>query len=134
MPALSTFSRFSRPLLVAVLAVAAILAISFLIERVDSARTAQVGIERLSTTVQNLEAAPFSADPAFNSAADARSPNLLAIVRREIATDEARINDALRTALAGGASGATVESGLLNMREVRTAALRVYTLASGPGG
>jgi diguanylate cyclase (GGDEF)-like protein len=131
---ISSNSSFSRPLLVAILAVAAILAITFLDQRVDSSRTAQLALSRLSVTVQDLEAAPFSADPAFNSRADARSPDLRAIVRREIAADEAKIADVLSNAQRQGAPTSTVAAGRHDMGEVRTAVRRVYVLASGPGG
>ena len=126
--------RCRRPLLVAILAAGAILAIMLLGERVDAGRTAQLGLSSLRITLRDLEAAPFSADPAFNSGPDARAPNLHAIVIRKIAADEATITSALMSARRRGAPQATVAAGLAAMKGVRTAGSHVYALASGPGG
>lgn len=131
---LPSFPAFSRPLLVAVVALGAILAIMLLGQRVDSSRSAQLEIGSLSLTVRDLEAAPFSADPAFNSGSDARSVSLHAIILKKIAEDEARISHALSGAHREGAPLATVVAGRTALAGVRTAVKHVYALAILPGG
>jgi two-component system, cell cycle response regulator len=105
-----------------------------LVERVDSSRRSEIAIGSVSQTVKALEAAPFSADPRFNSTPDARSPELAAIVRREIRADEATISDTLSSASRAGAPAAVIAAGRSGLAEVNPAVVRVYLLATKRGG
>ena len=107
---------------------------TLLVERVDSSRRAQLAVGSLTQTIYNLEAAPFSADPAFNSTADAGSPDLAKIVTRHIREDEATIADGLSAAARSGAPGGVVAAGRSSMALVKPAAVAVYALATAPGG
>jgi diguanylate cyclase (GGDEF)-like protein len=128
-------SRLLPPIIVVLLTVGAFLAITTLIERVDSSRRAQLASTILKTqTVQELEAAPYTADPHLNSSADGRSPELAAIVARQIRGDEAKISDGLSAALRSGASAAVVAHGRSSLALAKTAVAEVYAVATGPGG
>jgi diguanylate cyclase (GGDEF)-like protein len=122
------------PLIVVLLTAAAIVGVSLLVEQVDSSRRSQIAIGSVSQTVKALEAAPFSADARFNSGADARSPELAAIVSREIRADEAKISNALSSAARAGAPAALIAAGRSRLAEVSPAVVRVYLLATKPGG
>ncbi len=128
-------SRLLAPFVVVLLTAGAIIAIIQLVERVDSSRRAQlVSASLTDTTVRNLEAAPFSADPAFNSGPDARSPHLAAIVTSEIRADEAKISDGLSAASRAEAPAGVVASGRSAMALVKPAVASIYALATRPGG
>ncbi len=128
-------SRLLAPLVVVVLTAGAIVGIMQLVGRVDSSRRAQLaGAALTDTTLRNLEAAPFSADPAFNSSPDARSPDLAAIVRGKIRADEAQISAGLSAAARAGAPAEVVASGRSAMALVKPAVAGVYALATKPGG
>ncbi len=122
------------PFVVVLLTASAIAAVTLLVQRVDSSRRAQLRIGSLTLTVRELEAAPFSADPAFNSSPDARSANLPKIVVGEIAVDEAKISDALSAASRDGAPAGVVAAGRSSLAAVKPAVARVYRLATAPGG
>jgi diguanylate cyclase (GGDEF)-like protein len=119
---------------VLLLTAVAIVGVTLLVNRVDSSRRAELALSGLTQTVRNLEAAPFSADPAFNSGPDARSPQLAAIVTREIRADETEISRALSAARSRGAPAGAVSAGLSSMAQVKPAAAAVYALATKPGG
>jgi len=113
----------------------AIVGITLLVERVDSSRRAQLaGTALTDTTVRNLEAAPYAADPHFNSGPDARSPDLAAIVVGQIRSDEAEISHGLTGALRAGAPAAVIAKGRYNLTQVKPAVTRVFELATKPGG
>ncbi len=122
------------PLLVVLLTAGAIVSVTLLVNRVDSSRRAQITVGALTETVRGLLAAPFSADPAFNSGPDARSENLRQIVRAEIRADEARLSSALSAASRAGAPAGVVAAGRAGMAMVKPAVARVYKLATAPGG
>jgi diguanylate cyclase (GGDEF)-like protein len=100
----------------------------------DSNRRSQLQLGALTETIHDLEAAPFSADPAFNFGPDARSPRLPKIVKDEIAADEAKLLAALSSASKAGAQGTTVAAGRASMARVKPAAEQVFALADAPGG
>jgi len=113
----------------------AIVGITLLVERVDSSRLSQLaGTALTDTTVRNLEAAPYAADPHFNSGSDARSPNLAVIVVGQIRSDEAEISRGLTGALGDGAPAAVIARGRYDLTQVKPALTRVFELATKPGG
>ena len=122
------------PLLVVLLTAGAIVSVTLLVQRVDSSRRAQITVGALTETVRNLLAAPFSADPAFNSGPNARSANLRTVVAKEIRVDEARLSSALAAASRAGAPEGVVAAGRDGMTKVKPAVARVYELATAPGG
>jgi len=123
------------PIAVLLLTVAAFFLIAALVERVDSSRRAQLASTTLETqTLKELEAAPYSADPRFNSGADARSPELAAIVAREIKADETKISDGLHNASRSGGQASVVAGGLSSLAAVRPAVAAVYAVAKSRGG
>jgi two-component system, cell cycle response regulator len=116
------------------LTVGAIVSVDVLGNRVDSSRRAQIAVGALTETVRGLLAAPFSADPAFNSGPNARSRNLPGIVRAEIRADEATLSGALSAAARAGAPADVVAGGQAGMTKVKPAVARVLELATAPGG
>jgi two-component system cell cycle response regulator len=122
------------PLLVVLLTAGAIVSVTLLVNRVDSSRRSQLTVGALTETVRNLLAAPFSADPEFNSGPNARSADLPRIVAREIRADEATLSNALSAALRAGAPAGVVAAGQAGMAKVKPAVARVYELATTPGG
>jgi diguanylate cyclase (GGDEF)-like protein len=122
------------PLLVVLLTVGAIVSVTLLGNRVDSSRRAQIAVRALTETVRGLLAAPFSADPAFNSGPNARSHNLPRIVKGEIRADEATLSGALSAAARAGAPAEVVAGGRAGMTKVKPAVARVLELATAPGG
>jgi diguanylate cyclase (GGDEF)-like protein len=128
-------SRALPSILVALLTVGAIFAITTLVQRVDLSRRAELASASLQTeTVQQLDAAPFSADPAFNSGPYRRSPKLAAIVAGEIRGLEGRLSAGLKAASKEGASAALVAAGRSDLKLAKPAIARVYSLATAPGG
>jgi diguanylate cyclase (GGDEF)-like protein len=120
--------------LVVLLTAGAIVSVTLLGDRVDSSRRAQIAVGALTETVRGLLAAPFSADPAFNSGPGARSPDLAGIVKAEIRADEARLSGALSAAARAGAPAEVVAGGRVGMTKVKPAVTRVLELATAPGG
>lgn len=112
----------------------AIVSVTLLVNRVDSSRRAQLTVGALTETVRDLSAAPFSADPAFNSGPNARSANLPTIVAAEIRVDEAKLSNALSAASRAGAPAGVVAGGRASMAKVKPAVARVFELATTPGG
>lgn len=127
-------SKMLPPFVVLLLTAGAIFSVTLLVQRADSSRRAQLRVASLSLTVRDLEAAPFGADPAFNSGPDARSPDLPQIVTGEIRANEAKISDALASAAGAGAPARIVAAGRASMNAVKPAVARVYELATTPGG
>ncbi len=82
----------------------------------------------------DLLAAPFSADPAFNSGPNARSPRLSTEVAHRIDADKQRIATGLSAALRAGGSQEAVAEGRASLAEVTPVAEAVFRLASAPGG
>jgi diguanylate cyclase (GGDEF)-like protein len=121
-------------LVVVLLTVGAIMSVTLLVQRLDSSRRAQITVGALTETVRKLLAAPFSADPAFNSGPNARSANLRTIVAKEIRVGEATISNALSAASRAGAPAGVVAAGRAGMTKVKPAVARVYELATTPGG
>jgi diguanylate cyclase (GGDEF)-like protein len=121
-------------LVVVLLTVGAIMSVTLLVQRLDSSRRAQITVGALTETVRKLLAAPFSADPAFNSGPNARSAKLRTIVAKEIRVGEATISNALSAASRAGAPAGVVAAGRAGMTKVRPAVARVYELATTPGG
>jgi diguanylate cyclase (GGDEF)-like protein len=122
------------PFLVVLLTGGAIVTVTLLVQRVDSSRRSQLTVAALTETVRGLLAAPFSADPAFNSSPNARSANLPGIVASEIRVDEATLSNALSAAARAGAPTGVVAAGRAGMTKVKPAVARVYELATAPGG
>ena len=122
------------PLLVVLLTAGAIVSVALLGNRVDSSRRAQIAVRALTETVRGLLAAPFSADPAFNSGPNARSHDLPRIVKAEIRADEATLSGALSAAARAGAPAEVVAGGRAGMTKVKPAVARVLELATAPGG
>lgn len=116
------------------LTAAAIFGLRLLVERADASRTAQLSVGSLRFTVTDLLAAPFSADPAFNSGPNARSPRLSTEVAHRIDADKQRIATGLSAALRAGGSQEAVAEGRASLAEVTPVAEAVFRLASAPGG
>jgi diguanylate cyclase (GGDEF)-like protein len=129
-----TISSFVLLIAVVLLTAGAVVAVTLLVRRVDSSRRAELAISSLTQTVNDLEAAPFSADPAFNSGPNARSPELTMLVTREIQADEATILAGLFAASRSGGPAAVVGAGRSSLARVRPAAARVYAFATQAGG
>ncbi len=127
-------SKSLPPLVVVLLTAAAILVITLLVERVDSSRRAQLASSTSALTVRDLEAAPFSADPHFNTGVDAGSAHLAQIVTGEIRADEAKLSHGLSLASAPGAPAGVVAAGRADLAQIRPAVAYVYGLATKPGG
>ncbi len=127
-------SRLLAPLLVVLLTAGAIVGVTLLVGRVDSSRRAQLAIGSLTQTVTSLGALPFSADPAFNSSPEARSPHLAAQVSKEIQSEYAKISAGLSAASRAGASPGIVKAGRSSLRNARPAVATVYNLAREHGG
>jgi diguanylate cyclase (GGDEF)-like protein len=127
-------STLLAPLLVVLLTAGAIVSVTLLGNRVDSSRRSQLAVGALSETVRGLLAAPFSADPAFNSGPDARSPDLSRTVKAEIRADEAKLSNALLRAGRAGAPAAVVAAGRAGLAKAKPVVARVYELATTPGG
>jgi diguanylate cyclase (GGDEF)-like protein len=112
----------------------AIVGVTLLVNRVDANRTAQLAIGKLTQTVTNLSAVPFSADPAFNSSPGGRAPHLARIVASEIRKDEAKLSDGLAAASRSGAQASVVSAGRSSLARIRPAVASVYELATRTGG
>ncbi len=117
-----------------VLTAGSFVSVAALGERVDASRRAQISVGLVTSTVHDLEAAPFSADPAFNPASDAPAARLRTLVAAKIRADEQRISTAFSAAERTGAPASIVEEGRSSMVLVKPAVARVYELASAPGG
>ena len=112
----------------------AIVGVTLLVGRVDSSRRAQLAIGSLTQTVTSLGALPFSADPAFNSSPDARSPQLAAKVAEEIHREYATISAGFSAASRAGAQANIVRAGRSSLANAKPAVATVYNLASEHGG
>jgi len=106
-----------------------------LIQRVDSSRRAQLAIGSLTQTVKHLEGAPFSADPAFNPDDPYIAKRELArTVTREIRADEATLSRGLSRASQPRGDASVLGAARASLADARPAVMRVYKLATQPGG
>jgi diguanylate cyclase (GGDEF)-like protein len=108
------------------LTISAIVGVSVIVERAGSSSAQQVEIKSLALSLNDLETAPFNADPADGGSA--------AESRLRIGIDEAAISHGLMTSSQVGVPPALLANGRSHLAQLETLVMRAYRLATGKGG
>jgi diguanylate cyclase (GGDEF)-like protein len=118
--------RLRVPALALALTITAIVGVSLIIERAGSSSDQQVEVKALALSLDDLQAAPFSADPI-----DGGSP---AESRLRIGADEAAISRGLMMSSQVGVPSALLAGGRSHLAELEKLVTRAYRLATARGG
>jgi diguanylate cyclase (GGDEF)-like protein len=121
-----TRSQLVVPLLAFALTASAALGVSLLVKRAGSSSAQQLQIKSLALSLDDLQSAPFNADPAAGGSAKAS--------QLRIHTDETVIADGLMASSQAGVASSVLASSRSEFSALKILVTRAYGLAVGKGG